>query len=361
MLVPGWRSRRVQLPAAQLDLAVSRQPEPEPASSVLTALAQRIRRDIEHPAGNDREAIRDEKVRVFKAMRALDPSDVLRGQFRGYREQSGGAVGSSVETFAAVRLASDTWRWAGVPFSLRAGRCLPVTVTEVMVTLNPPLQAIFGEIKLRQSNYLRFRLSPNVLIALGARAKVPGEAMLGEDVELIVRHEAGDEMAPYERLRGDAMRGDASLFPREDSVEEAWRVVDAVLGNLTPVYSYEPNSWVRTRPTCVWPAKAAGTTGGEESRMRAQSCRTLSPTLTPCATTAGSNRTSVHNPAFLSCLRFVLALALLRTAGQMQRPRVSPRCSGPCPCSSGTWRSRANSLSRTRSRRTSARRSYGKH
>jgi glucose-6-phosphate 1-dehydrogenase len=193
------------------------------------------------PAGNDREAIRDEKVRIFKAMRALDPLDVLRGQFRGYREQSGGAVDSSVETFAAVRLASDTWRWAGVPFSLRAGRCLPVTVTEVMVTLNPPPQAIFGEIKLRQSNYLRFRLSPNVLIALGAHAKVPGEAMLGEGVELIVRHEAGDEMAPYERLRGDAMRGDASLFAREDSVEEALRVVDPVLGNLTPVYSYEPN------------------------------------------------------------------------------------------------------------------------
>jgi glucose-6-phosphate 1-dehydrogenase len=197
----------------------------------------------EAPASNDPEAIRDEKTRIFKAMRPLAPADVVRGQFTGYRQQEGVAGDSSVETFAAVRLAIDTWRWAGVPFLLRAGKRLPVTATEVLVTLKRPPQAVFGEIEPRQSNFLRFRLSPNVVIALGARAKVPGEAMIGEEVELIARHHAGDEMAPYERLLGDAMRGDASLFAREDTVEAAWRVVDPVLGSVTPVYPYEPNTW----------------------------------------------------------------------------------------------------------------------
>ena len=197
----------------------------------------------ECPASNDPEAIRDEKTRIFKAMRPLAPADVVRGQFRGYREEDGVAADSSVETYAAVRLAIDTWRWAGVPFFLRAGKCLPVTATEVMVTLKSPPQAVFGEIEPSQSNFLRFRLSPNVLIALGARAKVPGEAMIGEEVELVARHHAGDEMAPYERLLGDAMRGDATLFAREDSVEAAWRVVDSVLGNVTPIHRYEPNTW----------------------------------------------------------------------------------------------------------------------
>jgi glucose-6-phosphate 1-dehydrogenase len=197
----------------------------------------------EAPAGNDPEAIRDEKARIFKATRPLAPADVVRGQFAGYREQDGVAADSSVETFAAVRLAIDTWRWAGVPFFLRAGKCLPVTATEVMVALKRPPQAVFSEIEPRQSNYLRFRLSPNVVIALGARAKVPGEAMIGEEVELVARHQHADEMAPYARLLGDAMRGDASLFAREDGVEAAWRVVDPVLGSVTPAYRYEPNTW----------------------------------------------------------------------------------------------------------------------
>jgi glucose-6-phosphate 1-dehydrogenase len=197
----------------------------------------------EAPAGNDPEAIRDEKARIFKATRPLAPADVVRGQFAGYREQDGVAADSSVETFAAVRLAIDTWRWAGVPFFLRAGKCLPVTATEVMVALKRPPQAVFSEIEPRQSNYLRFRLSPNVVIALGARATVPGEAMIGEEVELVARHQHADEMAPYARLLGDAMRGDASLFAREDGVEAAWRVVDPVLGSVTPAYRYEPNTW----------------------------------------------------------------------------------------------------------------------
>ncbi len=132
---------------------------------------------------------------------------------------------------------------AGVPFFLRAGKCLPVTATEVMVTLKRPPQAVFGPIEPRESNYVRFRLSPDVVIALGARAKVPGETMTGEEVELVARHQSADEMAPYERLLGDAMHGDASLFARQDSVEEAWRVVDPILGSTTPVYCYEPNTW----------------------------------------------------------------------------------------------------------------------
>jgi glucose-6-phosphate 1-dehydrogenase len=197
----------------------------------------------EAPAGNDLEAVRDEKTRIFKAMCPLDPADVVRGQFRGYHAEDGVDATSSVETYAAVRLAIDSWRWAGVPFLIRAGKCLPATMTEVMVSLKRPPQAVFGETEPGQSNYLRFRLSPDVVISLGARAKVPGEAMIGEEVELVARRHAGDEMAPYERLLGDAMRGDATLFAREDSVEAAWRVVDPVLGNLTPVYAYEPNTW----------------------------------------------------------------------------------------------------------------------
>jgi len=195
------------------------------------------------PAGHDAEATRDQRTRIFQAMRSLAPADVVRGRFAGYRKEHGVAAESSVETFAAVRLAIDTWRWGGVPFFLRAGKCLPVTATEVMVKLKRPPQAVFGPILPRESNYVRFRLSPNVVIALGARAKVPGEAMTGEEVELIARHQAADEMAPYERLLGDAMHCDASLFAREDSVEEAWRVVDPILGNTTRVYPYEPNSW----------------------------------------------------------------------------------------------------------------------
>jgi glucose-6-phosphate 1-dehydrogenase len=198
---------------------------------------------MEVPACSDAEAIRDAKIGVFRAMRPLAPEDVVRGQFRGYRHEAGVAVDSPVETFAAVRLHIDSWRWAGVPFYIRAGKCLPVTATEVMVTLNRPPQQVFDELGPDRANYLRFRLSPTVFIALGARAKVPGETMLGEAVTLVARHQAGEEMAPYERLLGDALRGDATLFARQDSVEAAWRVVDPILGDATPVHTYEPGTW----------------------------------------------------------------------------------------------------------------------
>ena len=198
---------------------------------------------MEPPCEQSVEAARDEKARAFKAMRPLDPSHVVRGQYCGYHQEDGVAPDSQVETFAAVRLSLDTWRWADVPFYIRAGKHLPETTTEIVVELKRPPQAVFVESEPPRSNYFRFRLSPDVMISLGARAKIPGEAMRGEAVELVARHQPGDEMAPYERLLGDAIRGDPALFVREDSVEAAWKVVDAVLGNVTPAYAYTPNTW----------------------------------------------------------------------------------------------------------------------
>ncbi len=199
---------------------------------------------MEAPTFHDPESVRDEKAHIFKSMRPLDPADVVRGQFRGYRQEAGVAPDSHVETFAAVKLYLDTWRWAGVPFYIRAGKNLPVTCTEVLVLLKDPPHTVFDETVSAHANYYRFRLSPEVLIALSARSKLAGEKMNGEDVELIARHKLhGDEMAPYERLLGDAMRGDPSLFVREDTIEAAWSVVDPVLDGRVPVYEYEPRTW----------------------------------------------------------------------------------------------------------------------
>jgi glucose-6-phosphate 1-dehydrogenase len=205
----------------------------------------------EAPVSHDPEARRDEKARVFKAMRAVRPREVVRGQYRGYRDEEGVSPESTVETFAALRLWIDTWRWADVPFYVRAGKSLPVTACEVTVTLKRPPLGVFREIEPAGSNYVRFRLSPHVWISIGARAKVPGEDMVGEEVELIARHHAGDEMMPYERLLGDAMRGDVSLFAREDAVEAAWRVVDPILGNVTPLHVYDPGTWGPAAATAI--------------------------------------------------------------------------------------------------------------
>ena len=198
---------------------------------------------MEAPTGDDVDATRTEKERLFKAIRPLAPADVVRGQFRGYRKEKGVAPDSQVETFAALRMQIDTWRWAGVPFYIRTGKCLPVTSTEVRVELKQPPLPVFGKIAADDSNFVRFRLSPDVMISLGARAKLPGEAMIGESVELVARQHPGDQLSPYERLLGDAMRGDGTLFTSEASVEAAWRVVDPVLGDATPVHEYEPNTW----------------------------------------------------------------------------------------------------------------------
>ena len=168
---------------------------------------------------------------------------MVRGQFRGYRDESGVAPDSRVETFAALRLQIDSWRWAGVPFYIRAGKHLPVTCAEVVVELKPPPRSVFGETVTGHANHLRFRLSPDVAIALDLRSKVPGDAMVGENVELIATQDVAAEMEPYERLLGDAMKGDATLFTREDAVEAAWRVVEPILGARTPVHVYEPGTW----------------------------------------------------------------------------------------------------------------------
>jgi glucose-6-phosphate 1-dehydrogenase len=197
---------------------------------------------MEPPVSTYHESIRDEQVKVFRAIRPLTAAEVVRGQFRGYRGEPGVAPGSTIETFAAVQLHVDSWRWDGVPFFIRAGKCLPTTMTEVVVKLKRPpvsLMAAPG-----QTNHVRFRLSPEVIIGIGARVKRAGEEMRSEVTELeVVRHPDGDAMEPYERLLGDAMAGDAMLFARQDGVEAAWAVVQPVLGDATPVHAYEPGTW----------------------------------------------------------------------------------------------------------------------
>ena len=197
---------------------------------------------MEPPAGSDSDSIRDEKVKVFKSIPPLKPEDVVRGQFRGYRQEKGVASNSHVETFAAVRLEINSWRWQGVPFYIRAGKNLPVTCTEVFVRLRQP-PSIFPGCCI-EPNYVRFRLNPDVTIAFGAMNKTPGEQMTGVPVELVLSHQSGgDEMSAYERLLGDALEGDATLFAREDSVEHEWRIVEPILGNVVPVIEYEAQTW----------------------------------------------------------------------------------------------------------------------
>jgi glucose-6-phosphate 1-dehydrogenase len=197
---------------------------------------------MEAPARTDSESIRDEKVKVLKAIGVLEPGDVVRGQFRGYTNEKGVAPDSHVETFVALRLEVDSWRWKGVPFYIRAGKSLPVTCTEVIVRLrNPPV--LFSTC-CSAPNYLRFRISPDVTIALGATVMDAEGRMTGRPAELVASHQPGvGEMDAYERILGDALEGDATLFAREDYVEESWRIVDPVLKAGTPVYEYEPNSW----------------------------------------------------------------------------------------------------------------------
>jgi glucose-6-phosphate 1-dehydrogenase len=195
------------------------------------------------PVNNKPDALQAEKLRLFRAMRPLNPKEVVRGQFRGYRDEKGVAKDSQVETFAALRLNIDTWRWADVPFYIRTGKSLPISATEVVVNLKQPPLAIFDGAVAMPTNYFRFRLSPEVVICTGALVKQNGEEMRGEPVELLARHSTQSEKSPYERLLGDAIRGDDQLFTRDDSVEAAWRVVDPVLNDPPPVQEYEPGSW----------------------------------------------------------------------------------------------------------------------
>ncbi|MGB8888502.1 MAG: glucose-6-phosphate dehydrogenase [Candidatus Korobacteraceae bacterium] len=187
------------------------------------------------------DSVRDEQVKIFRTIPPLNPANIVRGQFNGYRNEPGVSPHSDVETFAALRLEIDSWRWAGVPFLIRAGKCLPVTATEVYVKLRkPPLSKMGGDGR----NYFRFRLGPDIELSLGGRVKRPGPLMVPMPVELsAVKYTANDEMDAYERLLTDAMKGDQLLFVRQDAVEAAWAIVDPILGDCCPTESYEPGTW----------------------------------------------------------------------------------------------------------------------
>ena len=203
---------------------------------VLTNLA------MEPPVRTDSEAIRDEKVKVLKAIPALDTKNMIRGQFRGYRSERGVSPDSKTETFVGLRLDINSWRWQGVPFYIRAGKCLPVTCTEILVRLRRP-PAVFPSPGMKP-NHVRFRISPEVTSAFGVMVKCEGDELTGAPMEMVANHGARpEEMDAYERVLHDAMIGDATLFAREDYVEEAWRIVDPAIKAGTPVYEYDPGAW----------------------------------------------------------------------------------------------------------------------
>jgi len=200
---------------------------------------------MEPPAFQGYGAVHNEKAKVFQAMRPLRPNDVVRGQYAGYRKEPGVAKNSDVETFCALRLYIDSWRWQGVPWYLRSGKCMAATAAEVLVELKPPPQSLFDDSQPRngRANYLRFRLSPNSAVALAARVKRTGKEFIGEQRELFLLDAHPDAESPYERLLSDAMAGDGALFTREDAVEAAWAVVDPVLAEHDKVHSYRPGTW----------------------------------------------------------------------------------------------------------------------
>jgi glucose-6-phosphate 1-dehydrogenase len=202
---------------------------------------------MEAPSSTYAEAIRDEQAKVLRTVRPMSVDNVVRGQFRGYRQEHGVAPDSYMATYAALRMYVDSWRWEGVPFYVRAGKNLATTCTEVMIEFNNPPQVVFKEAAPKMGNYLRFRLNPTVQIALGARAKTPGEKMVGAPLELsVVNHGGADkvvQMDAYERLLGDAMNGDATLFARQDVVEAAWAIVDPIIHGPSPMYDYDPGTW----------------------------------------------------------------------------------------------------------------------
>lgn len=202
---------------------------------------------MEAPSSTYAEAIRDEQAKVLRTVRPIRVEDMVRGQFKGYRDEPGVAKDSYMATYAALRLFVDSWRWDGVPFFVRAGKSLAMTCTEVMIELKNPPQVVFNEPAPPMGNYMRFRLGPHVTIALGARSKTPGEKMVGTPRELVFVDEPAQgedgRMEAYERLLGDAMLGDATLFARQDVVEAAWAIVDPVIHGPSPMFDYEPGTW----------------------------------------------------------------------------------------------------------------------
>jgi glucose-6-phosphate 1-dehydrogenase len=200
---------------------------------------------MEPPAYQGYSAVHSEKAKVFQAMRPVQPDDVVRGQYTGYRKVPCVAKDSDVETFCAMRLFIDSWRWEGVPWYLRSGKCLPATVAEVLVELKPPPQKLFDDSAPVNgpANYLRFRLSPNTAVALAARVKRAGKEFVGDQRELYMLDEQLGIESPYERLLSDAIAGNGALFTREDAVEAAWVVVDPVLDTHHKAYPYKPGSW----------------------------------------------------------------------------------------------------------------------
>ena len=198
---------------------------------------------MEAPVRRDSESIRDEKVKVLKAIAPIDRKNIVRGQFRGYQSENGVAAGSRTETFAVLQLEVNSWRWQGVPFYIRAGKQMPLTCTEILVRLRRPPDVYHSQPPLEQ-NHIRLRISPDVAIAIGVMALKPDKEVVGQPIEMVANHHPeANEMDAYERVLGDAIVGDTTLFAREDYVEEAWRIVDPVLNADTPVYEYEPGTW----------------------------------------------------------------------------------------------------------------------
>ncbi len=198
---------------------------------------------MEPPVNTEGESLRDEKVKVLRAVRPASPAELVRGQFTGYRSEPGVAADSRVETFAALTLHIDSWRWSGVPIYMRAGKRLPVAATEVMAELRLPPARVFGDLGPEQPNYLRFRVGPDVAIALGAHTKRPGPVMTGRDVELYVAQQQSDDADAYEVLISAALIGDTSHFAREDEVEAAWTIIDPLLKPGSAPFEYAPGSW----------------------------------------------------------------------------------------------------------------------
>jgi glucose-6-phosphate 1-dehydrogenase len=233
---------------------------------LLQVLAQLM---MDPPTGEEHEATRDQKVALLKSVRPLRPEHVVRGQYEGYASVPGVRSGSTVETFVAVKLFIDSWRWAGVPIYIRSGKMLPVTATELVVQFKRPPRETFDELVPPSSGYVRMRISPDVNIAVGVRVKRPGERMVGEDVEMTLTEHAPGVMPPYQRLLGDAMRGIGDLFGRNDIVDAQWRIVEPILDNVTPIYPYKPATW--------GPAEAIGLIGPDGPWRNPQPAASASP------------------------------------------------------------------------------------